>query len=171
MSLHSSIHTLRHLLITMLTCSTLTSCDSVDDKRIPSMPVQIVFTDVGMWNMYGVGGAMQSRRFFRTKTESQPTGFFYTATTYTGYGGVLLVGDIMGDPKAYDLACPYECSPEIRVSVDSKTHLAVCPKCHSEYDVFENQGIAVSGPAAKRGYSLRRYGVYSGSTNYRVITN
>lgn len=159
------------ILLFVITTLPILSCDRVDDQRIPAVPVQIVFTDAGMWNLYGVGGALQHRRFIKTATISEPAGFFYTASTFTGYGGVLLVGDIMGDPKAYDLSCPYECSPDVRVAIDRESHLAVCPKCQSAYDVFENQGLPVSGPAAQRGYSLRRYGVYSGTTNYRVITN
>lgn len=147
------------------------SCNSVDDKRIPDMPVQIVFTDVGMWNMYGVNGALQHKRFFRTQSASYPAGFFYTAATYTGFGGVLLVGDVMGDAKAFDLACPYERQADIRVSINPETNYAECPKCHSEYDVFENNGLPVSGPSAEHGYSLRKYGVFSSGTNYRVITN
>lgn len=89
----------------------------------------------------------------------------------TGYGGVLLVADINGMPRAYDLSCPVENNPEIRVKVDMETTDAVCPKCGSHYDVFVNYGSPTSGPAAKNGYGLTRYMVGSGPNGeYRVIS-
>ncbi len=145
------------------------SCNSIDDDAIPSVPVQIVFNDVGVWDRYGVAGALDCRYFI--KETRQPSGFFYTATTYTGWGGVLLVGDIYGEPRAYDLSCPVEHAPDVRIAVDNDTHQAVCPKCGSVYDVFENYGYPLSGPAAKRGLGLKLYHVYPGNgSTYRVIT-
>ncbi len=155
-------------LVAVVVACLVSSCDHIDDKRLPPVNVQIVFSDIGMWNTYGVGGALEYREFIREK--KLPGGFFYSATTYTGFGGVLLVGDIYGNPVAYDLACPVECRSDVRVAIDAETHRAVCPVCHSEYDVFENQGHPLSGPAATNGYGLQRYGVYPGAgTTYRVI--
>lgn len=144
------------------------SCDRIDDNIIPAVPVQIVFTDIGMWDRYGVAGALDWRIFNRQT--SQPAGFFFTASTYTGYGGVLLVGDIYGNPQAYDLSCPVEHNPDVRVNIDAESHRAVCDKCGSQYDVFENLGYPFSGPAAQKGYGLTRYNVYPGTgTTYKVI--
>ena len=144
------------------------SCDRIDDDLIPDVPVQIVFTDVGMWHTYGISGALDYRMFIRQT--KQPAGFFYTATTYTGYGGVLLVGDVYGNPKAYDLSCPVAHSPDIRVAVDRQTNQAVCPVCYSHFDIFENSGYPVDGPAATKRYGLTRYNVYPGTgTTYMVI--
>lgn len=148
------------------------SCKRVDDTRIPSVPVNIVFSSDGMWATYGVGGALQHRNFIRTNNLKEPANFPFTANTYTGYGGVLLVGDTYGNPLAYDLACPYEVKPDIRVVVDDEALDAACPVCGSTYDVFFGEGRATSGPAADRGYGLTRYRVMDGGTlNYRVITN
>lgn len=147
------------------------SCSRIDDTRIPAMPVNIVFSTVGVWNAYGIGGAMEHRRFIKSSTNPVPADFPYTVSTYTGYGGVLLVGDIYGNPIAYDLACPYEAQPEIRIAVDNSAYDAVCPVCKSTYDVFAGYGRPTSGPAAERGYGLRRYSVIEGDVmNYRVIT-
>lgn len=89
----------------------------------------------------------------------------------TGYGGLLLVTDVLGDVLAYDLACPYEARPGIRVSVPKGELFAECPVCGSTYDIFTNYGKPRSGPASDKGYSLTRYSVVSGgATEYKVVT-
>lgn len=133
-------------------------CDTVDNKRLPAVPVQIVLSDPGGWITYGVSGAMQSRRFIRAL--KVPADFPYTSTTFTGYGGVLLVSDVFGNPKAYDLACPVEGKADVRVEIDKEASVAKCPKCKSTYDVFANEGSPLSGDAARLGYGLTRYNVY-----------
>lgn len=161
-------HTLRLSSVALCMCALFSSCDKIDENVIPDFPVQIVFTDVGMWHKYGIAGALDYRMFIRQT--KQPEGFFYTATTYTGYGGVLLVGDIYSNPQAYDLSCPVERSPDIRVYIDNQSHQAVCPKCGSRFDVFENYGYPIQGPAAEKKFGLSRYNVYQGTgTNYMVI--
>ena len=89
----------------------------------------------------------------------------------TGYGGLLLVTDVLGDLHAYDLACPFEVRPNVRVSIPEGELFARCPSCGSTFDVFQNRGNPISGPAQERGYALRRYSVVSGgATEYRVVT-
>ena len=145
-----------------------TSCDSLDDDRIPAAAVNIAFNTVADWNIYGVPAALDWKYFIPEKHE--PSGFYYTASTYCGFGGVLLVGDVMGQPKAYDLACPVECKRSVRVRINAKTNLAECPECHSTYDVFSLPGHPVSGPAADHGYGLRAYHVGTGRTVYMLIS-
>lgn len=142
------------------------SCDSVDDTRIPAAPVNIIFNDVGMWNTYGVGGALDSRTF--VKENRVPANFPYTASTYTGFGGVLLVCDYFGNPKAYDLSCPVECKRDVRVYINSDNE-AECPECHSRYAVFENEGRPISGTAAQRNFGLKRYSVRNGAGGGKAI--
>ena len=147
----------------MLSSLSFVGCNSVDDDRIPSLPVNINLSDAGVWSRYGVAGYGMFRYFI--KDEKQPAGFPYTATTYVGYGGVLLISGM--DPftadtdrvLAYDLSCPVECKPSIRVQVDPSTFEAICPKCGSHYDVTMRGGAAISGPAVdgKHKYGLRRY--------------
>lgn len=133
------------------------------------MPVNITFQSAGMWETYGVPGATDFRRFIREMQE--PAGFPFTAMTYTGFGGVLLVGDILGEPQAFDLACPVEVQYNVRVAINSETMFAQCPDCHSEYDVFSNYGTPVSGPAVNYGYGLRRYSVSRGiNGEYMTVT-
>lgn len=147
------------------------SCNRIDDKRIPGVNVNVVFSTEGMWAKYGVSGAMEWRRFIRSTSNPVPQDFPYTVNSYTGYGGILLVGDYYGNALAYDLSCPFEAKPDIRVNIDPEAHDAVCPVCGSTYDVFGGQGRPTSGPSAERGYGLTRYNVVSGGTlYYRVIT-
>lgn len=148
-------------------------CSRIDDTRLPAVSVNIVFTSQGMWERYGVNGALDTRSFIRTRTFTSPVDFPYTDATYTGFGGVLLVSNLYGMPIAYDLACPYEAKADIRIRVDKDALDAECPVCHSTYDIFGGEGRPTSGPAAERGYGLTRYRVLDGAAGamaYRVIS-
>ncbi|MDE6332891.1 MAG: hypothetical protein K2L80_09865 [Muribaculaceae bacterium] len=157
------------LLAAVLLTVAVASCHHLDDDRIPPAPVLIQFNSVADWDAYGVPGAMSWQRFI--KSERVPRDFPFTAMSATGFGGVLLCGDVNGAPVAYDLSCPVECRSDVRVYIDEEALVAECPKCHSTYDVFSLWGHPLSGEAASRGYGLRRYNVRAGSQNeYRVIT-
>ncbi len=150
--------------------ASVSGCDSVDDDRVPVRDVRIVFNTVADWNLYGVGGALDYRRFIRD--ERIPANYPYTAMTFTGFGGVLLTCDGLGNPMAFDLACPVESKASVRVEIDTDEYVAVCPVCHSTYDVFSLPGTPLSGPAAEHGYALRRYRVGpSQGGAYMMITN
>ena len=144
------------------------SCDSVDDHRIPSMPVRIDFPTVGDWQQYGVSAALDSRSFI--KTERLPHGFPYTDMSATGFGGVLLACSFDNVPLAYDLSCPVEVSPTVRVSIDKDNNVARCNKCGSTYDVYRT-GAPLSGPAVEKGYALTRYRVAPGqeALQYMIV--
>ena len=148
-----------------------TACHSVDDKRLPEMPVNIAFSTVFDWNNYGgVTAVLDTRRFIRE--QRIPSIYPYTANTYTGFGGVLLVCDLQSNVVAYDLSCPVECRSDVRIEVDGEINKAVCPHCGSVYDIYSLYGQAVSGEAAERGYGLTRYKVYDNYGGYyRVIRN
>lgn len=146
----------------------ISSCESVDDNRIPYAPVNIRFSTEGDWQIYGVASALDTRRFI--KSEHIPSNFPYTDLSQTGFGGVLLVGDYEGVPHAFDLSCPVECKQTVRIFVDDEEMRGECPQCHSTYDIFRF-GAPLSGEAAEKGYALRRYNISSGSNIYRQITN
>lgn len=154
----------------MVAALAISGCHKLDDDRIPPMPVNIVFQSAGMWETYGVPGATDHRRFIIEKHE--PVGFPYTAMSRTGFGGVLLVADILGDPRAFDLSCPVEARSDVRVAIDRENNVARCPECGSEYDVFGNMGIPLSGPAVDRHFALTPYHVNRGSSplEYIVVT-
>lgn len=151
------------LLLTLTILTICQGCNSVDDQRLPNMPVNISISNAGLWNTYGVSG-YGSYRYF-TVSPRQPATFPYSSKSATGFGGVLLIEGIdpfLGNtaaPMAYDLACPVERSPETRVSIDPESYMAKCSKCGSAYDVTMQRGAPVAGPAAsgKYKYALKAY--------------
>ncbi len=145
------------------------ACHHVDDDRIPPVPVRVAFNTIGDWHTYGVSG-VSSPRIFRV-ADRLPAGFPYTALSYTGFGGIIMVGDIHGRPVAYDLACPVEVKPTVRVQYVEDDMTAECPVCHSVYELVTNYGNPIAGPAAQRGYALQRYSVIPGlQGEYMLIT-
>lgn len=145
-----------------------TGCHTLDDDRIPVTPVNLAFASEALWNIYGTAGAMDYNSFIRDSRI--PRNFPYTATSYTGFGGILLVGTVLGEPAAYDLACPVERDRDVIVAIDTETMLARCPVCKSTYDVFSLDGYPTSGPAAEKGYGLRRYRVARGRIDYMLVS-
>lgn len=147
----------------------LTACHHIDDDRIPPAAVHIAFNTIGDWHTWGVAGVGQPRSFILA--DRTPAGFPYTALSQTGFGGVMLIGDIHGNPVAYDLSCPYEAKPTVRVRFVPSDMTVECPVCHSIFEVVTNYGQPLSGPAADRGYGLRRYNVGPGfAGEYMVVT-
>lgn len=160
---------LQTLISLIVIAAVMPACDSLDDDRVPYAPVRVTFTTEGMWDLYGVHGATSWNRYI--KYEGIPYGFRYAALDETGYGGLLMVCDIMGDEQVYDLACPVEVPRISRISIPEGETTAKCPECGSTYEVFSNYGVPLSGPASRHGYGLKRYRiVYGGPGEYRVIT-
>lgn len=140
------------------------SCEKIDSNRIPPVNVNLMFNTIGDWQLYGVNGGGQTRDYI--KSEGKPAGYPYKMTEYTGYGGVMIVCDPNGDYIAYDLSCPVEVKPDVRIQIDKDNALAgmaKCPKCGSTYDLF-SQGAAISGEAWKLKYGLERYVVMVGAS-------
>lgn len=166
------------LLIATLTITCFCQgCDSVDDDRIPNMPVNISIADAGMWNTYGVSGFGSYKNFILNPR--QPASFPYSTKSATGFGGVLLIEGIdpflgnINAPLAYDLACPVERDPEIKIQINSESYMAFCQKCGSTYDVTMQRGAPVSGPAALGKYKcgLKTYTCLSSGIGGYYITN
>lgn len=150
----------------------VSSCEDVDDTRIPLSNVNIVLDNQGYWDTWGVHGYGDYRYFIKGR---QPSNFPWTGLSYTGYGGVLLVmGYENGNynvPLAYDMACPVERNANVRVEMNSETFRAVCLKCGSEYDVCEGAGRPLSGEAVEKNYGLTRYKVFPASYGGYIIVN
>lgn len=162
---------IRHTAAAALAVMALSGCHPINDDRLPPAPVHLTFNTVADWDRYGTPGALSSRMFIKTETTRIPADYPYTALNQTGFGGILLVGDIYGAPVAYDLACPVEMKAEIRIHVDTETNKAVCDRCGSVYDIFSNYGYPLQGPAAENGWGLTRYYVGAGRNNeYMIVT-
>lgn len=163
--------------LTTLLMLITSACNSIDDDRIPPFPVTIRLSNSGLWNTYGVSGFGNYRYFIRQTRE--PSNFPYTEQTYTGFGGVLLIGGMdpfTNDtqiPLAYDLACPVECKSDVRIFIDGETFDAVCPNCKSHYDVVMAGGSPISGPAVEGShkYGLKRYScIPSAMGGYDIVS-
>ena len=165
--------TIYKLTLGLILFTAITGCHSVDETRIPNLPVNISLSDAGVWNTFGVSGYGMSRKFIYTGSgQNSPAGFSYTATSATGFGGVLLISGLELVPLAYDLACPVERDPKVRIDIDPETYFAVCPKCGSKYDVTMSYGAPVSGIAAtgKYKYELKNYRcIPSGYGGYLIL--
>lgn len=163
---------LSHIFIAFAALISLSACSSVDSERVPPAYVNIVFSTIGDWERYGVSGAGNYRTFIAER--HQPAGFPYKGLEGTGYGGVLLVVDPMGQYCVYDLACPYCCPSIERIFHDADNPTAGifrCPKCGSTYDAFA-QGTPRSDPALKDKCGLQRYNIsISGGLPYAIIRN
>lgn len=155
------------------------ACNRLDDNRIPSLPVYINLSGAGMWNSYGVSGVGISRRFINDGGVVSPAGFHFTSNTHLGFGGVLLIGGVdpftseSNVPLAYDLACPVECKPSVRVNVDVNSLEAVCPVCGSHFNVVTGGGSPIAGPAltGHYKYGLRRYVCDPGQGGGYIVHN
>lgn len=149
----------------------LAGCESVNDERIPYAMVKIDLSNQGLWDIYGVHGYGQYRYFIRE--EKIPSNYPYTALTYTGFGGVLLISgrshDDYNAPLAYDMACPVEAKNNVRIAIDPEKLEAYCPKCMSRYDVCEGDGRPISGEALTRNYGLTKYRVFSATNGGYTI--
>lgn len=146
----------------------LGGCSTVDDDRIPVANVYLDLGNQGYWDVYGVHGLGQYRYFIRE--DRVPANFPYAAMSYTGYGGILLVTDISGYPLAYDLSCPVEAKPTVRVRYQEEDLCVECPVCGSRYNVNEYNGSPISGKAFDLKYGLRRYKVARGTQGGYIIT-
>jgi hypothetical protein len=147
------------------------SCEKIDFERIPPSNVRLSFDTSAEWQMYGTPGALDYKMFILSGNTRIPSNYPWTALTYTGYGGILLVGDITGAPYAFDLACPVEVQSNVRLKIDEDANEAYCPQCGSRFAVFTNYGSPISGEARKLKRGLRRFNVGPGTNGeYMLVT-
>ena len=142
-------------------------CDKNDEYRIPVTTVRIEFRSSALWSQYGVHAFPDYQKFILNKI---PNKEFYNVSSATGYGGVLLVCGYSNQLYAYDLTCPVERDPSVRIDIDEEPYHAYCPQCKSTFDVFEGTGSPLSGTAREHKYMLRSYQVGIANGLY-YITN
>ncbi len=127
---------------------------NLDDSLVYS-PVHIDLEYASLWDVYGVH-APGEYTFFNID-KNIPAGFVYNSSTFTGFGGVLLLNSFLGEIKAFDAACPVEASRDVSIDIDTDSYVAVCHKCGSKYDVFQGNGAPLSGKALELKYGLKQY--------------
>lgn len=140
----------------------------LQDEQIEPYPVYLTFSQAE-WLTFGVL-SIGTHQYF-SKTHSLPASFPYKETFATGFGGVLLVGGVGGQPYVYDASCPYEGDASVVVSIDRNSFEAVCPKCNSHYEVINGTGVPVSGPASEKHYALKQYKSIKNNDGGYTITN
>ena len=86
------------------------------------------------------------------------------AEQYLGYGGVVVIHTSEDRFAAFDLACPNEIDPNIRVNVDSILGEAICPQCGAVFDINYGRGYPIAGECR---YPMKQYTVMV--TNYDVL--
>lgn len=158
----NKVKTLCGILLMLL----MMGCETAQYDRIPAAPVRIEFGNAAMWNIYGVSAYPDSRTFILN--EGKPKGFPYTANSYTGYGGVMLVCDPVNMIHAYDLSCPVERSSRVRIEFDQEDLVLRCNECGSTYDV--TTGVPLSGRALDHKYLLQSYAVYFNAMGGVLVT-
>ena len=163
-------HLLRTLAVVLAVAMAGNGCTKIeDDNAFGSCRIDL--TILANWTIYGVNGLGTYRYFI--KDRRLPANFPYTATTYTGLGGVLLMDVGVGatQPAAYEMSCPYEHKKSVVVSIDDANLEAVCPECKSRFNVLMGNGIAIDGPAYKKHMGMHRYRVSPASTGGYLISN
>lgn len=138
------------------------------DEQIESSPVYLTFSQAE-WMKFGVISIGTNRYF--NKSQSLPANFTYKENFATGFGGILLVGGVGGEPYAYDASCPNEGDASVVISIDRNSFEAVCPKCNSHFDVINGTGVSVSGPASEKHYVLKQYKSIKNADGGYTITN
>ncbi|MDR0995153.1 MAG: (2Fe-2S)-binding protein, partial [Tannerella sp.] len=151
-TLHPSPFTLFYLLslISLAACDT-TYQSSIPDRAV-NLKLDLTFEDRGLVGMGGYEIITKPRE----------------ANDRLGFGGILVFHAYDDNYYAFDLSCPYEANPNIRVAVDSTGIYAVCPNCGSRFDLSYGLAYPTQGPAKE---SLRRYAVTPGGGNILYVSN
>ena len=119
----------------------LCSCGRLQSS-VPEMPVSLERNAVTINCLYpGSSWRIESAQY---------------TTDRIGYAGVQLVMAFDSQYYAFDLCCPNELSPTVRVGKPSDVLCCECPVCGEVYDLGYGQGSPTKGICDE---SLRRYSV------------
>ena len=73
----------------IILATALPACTKIDDNHTPAYQVNIRLNSAAMWNTYGVHSIGEYKIFSVRK--KLPSNFHFTANTYTGFAGVMLL--------------------------------------------------------------------------------
>jgi nitrite reductase/ring-hydroxylating ferredoxin subunit len=132
------------------------SCEKVENP----IPVQRVYLNLDLTFEDKELKAVPSCKAFTIKDANLAQG------ESVGFGGVLVIHNMFGEYKAFDLACPFEARQDVLVEVDNEILYAVCPVCGTKYDVGTGNGA----PNGKGRHYMRTYNVIQNG-NKLVVTN
>lgn len=112
----------------------------------PSLGLYPVYFEVNLNTEWRLQASQAHKIFTKENTNQYQANF--------GLGGVLVYNGFSNNGGsqnvyyAFDAACPYEASSNVKVEVQDGT-FAVCPKCGSKYDISNGLGNPIEGPATK----------------------
>ncbi|MGN0186513.1 MAG: hypothetical protein ACI392_02040 [Paludibacteraceae bacterium] len=121
----------------------LSGCKNNVVSTIPSAPVSLEFNilrDAPTLNAIGGVATFVTPKY---------------AYQYLGYGGIVVFHDFEDRFVAFDLACPNEIDPNVRVNVDSIPE-AICSKCGAIFDIGYSRGYPIAGECR---YPMKQYNV------------
>lgn len=139
MQIHKLI---KYILIGCL--ATLIGCENDDQRRIPNMQVYLELDLNGRFST------------FRNQYDVVVYDKKETVKDFIGFGGILVNIDYQNRYGAYDLACPYEVNPLVRVHPNEIGTQAVCPECGSVFEIWNGTGMVSKTPSK---WNLKRYQV------------
>jgi nitrite reductase/ring-hydroxylating ferredoxin subunit len=119
-------------------------CENDEQRRIPDAPVYLELDLTGRYSTF--------RNPYDTVVYDYNTP--KTVKDYIGFGGILVNVGYDGNYYAYDLACPYDVDPGIRVYPDRSGMKAICKSCGSEFEIWNGTGMVSKKPSK---WNLRRY--------------
>ena len=142
-------------------CLSFMGCEDPNLTRIPKAPVNLILNLTTEYPTF---------RYNTTDTLvfTKPR-LGHELTDRLGFGGILVV---IGFDKyyAYDLCCPYEADPNIRVHPQENGE-AVCKVCGSTFQLLYGYGSVMKGPSK---WSLKPYPVVESNTpsgDFLIIQN
>ena len=134
----------------------LTCCNS-NRSPIPDVPVRLEFSIIA--------DAPELINFNGFKEFTVPQ----NALQYLGYGGILVFHTMEDKYCAFDMSCPFEAKPDVRVHCDN-TGIARCDSCQSAFYVGDGTAFPINANS-KTKFPLKRYSVYNPSMFNIVVTN
>ena len=127
----------------------LISCENEDQRRIPEASV---YMELNLATSYPTfRNSVNDTLVFTRPRNGHPT-------DRVGYGGILVYTFVNGTDLnycAFDLCCPNEVNPNIRVNPNDRGE-AVCKSCGTVYQLLTGTGMVISGPSK---WNLKRYKV------------
>lgn len=127
----------------------LSSCENEDQRRIPEASV---YMELNLTTSYPTfRNSVNDTLVFTQPRNGHPT-------DRVGYGGILVYTFVNGTDLnycAFDLCCPNEVNPNIRVYPNDRGE-AVCKSCGTVYQLLTGTGMVASGPSK---WNLKRYTV------------
>jgi nitrite reductase/ring-hydroxylating ferredoxin subunit len=127
----------------------LSSCENEDQRRIPEASVYMELNLAASYPTFR--NSVNDTLVFTRPRNGHPT-------DRVGYGGILVYTFVNGTDLnycAFDLCCPNEVNPNIRVNPNDRGE-AVCKSCGTVYQLLTGTGMVISGPSK---WNLKRYKV------------